>query len=259
MHLSDDGLTCSHKNCASPNGAVCDACEDGFYRAWDTTACFPQVDENIAETCGADYITYSIAENANINENMCGPICSATQYTDTITKLCGECSLITDCDSCEAVSLTASTQQINCLSCSAPKIPTYDQQSCTTCLIDEYDNAGTCTKCSTIGPDPLCGRCSTDGSQCLACYGDVPFKTDGTCGCQPVEFLTETVTDDIETSTCVSCLKNITNCNSCEFNTADPPVLECTECRSPYFVDQSSTDSKGTCVREACAEFDANF
>lgn len=69
---------CKVQNCKTINTATpskCDECNNGFFRAWDTTECYPLNVQQASLSCPAGYITY-------ISPNVCGPICAANQFVD---------------------------------------------------------------------------------------------------------------------------------------------------------------------------------
>jgi len=92
---------CALANCRTVNTAdptKCDVCQDGFYRAWDSTRCYARNIQDVTKSCPSTYVTYS-------NPNVCGPICPSGQYANATTKLCQSCSTaatggITNCATC---------------------------------------------------------------------------------------------------------------------------------------------------------------
>ena len=169
-----------------------------------------------------------------------------------MTKDCTPCSdTISDCDRCEVEDGT-----VICTQCSGSLNPTWNHLACTTCEIDQYEDAGgACVGCT----DQLanCGRCSVVDNvwQCDSCYGSVEFRKDSSdndvCECSFVQVLQETTVGDPETLQCTTCSSVLDNCNTCEDSSG---TLTCLTCTSPYFM-----NSNDECVEEACATFDANF
>jgi hypothetical protein len=145
-----------------------------------------------------------------------------------------------------------------------PQWPTFDEYRCTICEIDSYElDDGTCSFCSNVLD--YCGRCTYDFVntwQCDKCLGEVPME-DGRCGCEYVEYVDISQSDDRETAKCVTCLNKIDDCNACTQQmephiedliwdrTWDNDVV-CTECRRPYFINET-----GKCTWDSCRETNA--
>lgn len=234
--------TCIH-TCDSYNGADCSTCITGYLLTYDTKLCVTDAWCVITDGYSVDQVN-----------NICAPACASNEFYDYfITETCVQCdTAVKECDRCY---LEDSDGHVVCERCLNELDPTYSGTQCTFCAIDEYDHPeDSCSKCDTVIPNA--GRCEWMGDYLfMECYGNLqPFydQFDGTkiiqCGCDYVNYLSQSDLLDKETLTCARCSDGISNCAACNVD-----GTECEECLQPYFL-----SATGTCTDISCRNWDEN-